>query len=82
MCAFIAPESHSQIIFGFPSSERGLAMKPQKPRDWTEEEIKVLIKLVHQKKSALMIAKELGRHLASVKRRALKMGFVLPRGRT
>jgi hypothetical protein len=58
-----------------------MAMELTKTRVWTEDEIKLLIELAHQKTSALAIAKKLGRHTASVRRRAHQLGLVLPAGR-
>ena len=39
-----------------------MTMKPTKPRVWTEDEIKLLMELAHLKKSAPIIAKQLGRY--------------------
>src|ERR1700740_810480 len=47
-----------------------MAMKPTKPRVWTEDETRLLMELAHLKKSAPVIAKQLGRYTASVRRRA------------
>lgn len=58
-----------------------MVMEPAKPRIWTEDETKLLIKLAHVKMSAPAIAKQLGRHTASVKRRAYQLGLLLPSGR-
>ncbi|GLR86844.1 hypothetical protein [Bradyrhizobium iriomotense] len=58
-----------------------MAMEPTKPRVWSEEEIKLLIELAHLKMSAPAIAKQLGRHIASVRRRAHQLGLLLPAGR-
>ena len=59
-----------------------MAIEPAKPRVWTEDEIKLLIELAHMKTSAPSIAKQLGRHTASVRRRAYQLGLILPaRGR-
>ena len=52
-------------------------MEYLKPRKWTEEETKLLIELAHRKKTVPTIARELGRHLASVKRRARELGLLL-----
>ena len=57
-----------------------MAMEPSKPRVWTEDEIKLLIELARLKTSAPSIAKQLGRHLASVRRRAYQLGLILPAG--
>jgi hypothetical protein len=56
-------------------------MQPAKPRKWADEETKLLIELAHRKESASAIARELGRHIASVKRRARELGLFLPPGR-
>src|SRR5262245_12651117 len=53
-------------------------MEPAKLRVWSEDEIKLLIELAHLKKSATAIAKQLGRHTASVRRRAHELGLLLP----
>ena len=57
-----------------------MATEPAKPRVWTEDEIKLLIELAQLKTSAPSIAKQLGRHTASVRRRAYQLGLVLPAG--
>jgi hypothetical protein len=57
-----------------------MAMEPSKPRVWTEDEIKLLIELAQLKTSAPSIAKQLGRHTASVRRRASQLGLILPAG--
>ena len=55
-------------------------MEHLKPCKWTEEETKLLIELAHRKETVPTIARELGRHLASVKRRARELGLpLLPR---
>ena len=56
------------------------AMEPAKTREWTEEETKLLIELAQRKERPAM-ARELGRHIASVRRRALELGLLLPQGR-
>jgi hypothetical protein len=58
-----------------------MAMKPTKPRVWTDDELKLLIELAYLKKSAPVIAKQLGRYTASVRRRARQLGFPLPPSR-
>ena len=55
-------------------------MEPAKPRKWADDETKLLIELAHRKESVPAIARELGRHIASVKRRAHELGLLLPRG--
>ena len=57
-----------------------MTMKPAKPRVLDEDEIKLLMELAHLKKSAPVIAKQLGRYTASVRRRARQLGFPLPPG--
>ena len=67
------------IDAGFdPRSEA--AMEPAKPRKWTEEETELLIALAQRKRVPAM-ARELGRHIASVRRRARELGLLLPQGR-
>jgi hypothetical protein len=56
-------------------------MEPTKTREWTDEEIKLLIKLAQRKERVPAMARELGRHIASVRRRARELGLLLPRGR-
>ena len=50
---------------------------PAKTRVWTEDEVKLLIELAQLKRSAPKIAKQLGRHTSSVRRRAYQLGLVL-----
>ena len=57
-----------------------MATEPAKPRVWTEDEIKLLIELAQLKTSAPLIAKQLGRHTASVRRCAYQLGLILPAG--
>jgi hypothetical protein len=64
----------------FDSPERAMATESAKPRVWAEDEVKLLIKLAQLKTSAPLIAKQLGRHTASVRRRAYQLGLVLPAG--
>ena len=56
-------------------------MEPAKPRKWTEEETKLLIELAQRKERVPAMARELGRHIASVRRRARELGLLLPQGR-
>jgi hypothetical protein len=58
-----------------------MSMKPTKPRAWTEDEVKLLIELAHLKVAVPEIAKRLGRYTASVKRRADRLGVLLPAGK-
>jgi hypothetical protein len=78
--AFIAPESQAQVIW-FSILGASPAMEPAKTRKWSEEESNLLIELAHRKERVPVIAKELGRHIASVKRRARELGLLLPQGR-
>ena len=55
-------------------------MEPAKPRQWTEEETKLLIELVQRKERVPAMAREIGRHIASVRRRAREIGLPLPPG--
>jgi hypothetical protein len=57
------------------------AMEHAKPRKWTEEETKLLLELAQRKEGVPAMAKELGRHIASVRRRARELGLLLPHGR-
>ena len=57
------------------------AMEPAKTREWTEEESKLLIELAQRKERVPAMARELGRHIASVRRRARELGLRLPPGR-
>ena len=57
-----------------------MATQSPKPRVWAEDEIKLLIELAQLKTSAPSIAKQLGRHTASVRRRAYQLGLMLPAG--
>ena len=56
-------------------------VEPAKPRKWTEEETKLLIELARRKERVPAMARELGRHIASVRRRARELGLRLPPGR-
>ena len=67
--------------FRFRSSEERTAMEPAKPRKWTEEETRLLIELARRKERVPAMARELGRHIASVRRRARELGLLLPLGR-
>jgi hypothetical protein len=78
--AFIAPESQSQLMQVSILGAR-TAMEPAKPRKWTEEETKLLIELAQRKERVPAMARELGRHIASVRRRARELGLLLPQGR-
>jgi hypothetical protein len=78
--AFIAPESQSQLMQVSILGARS-AMEPAKPRKWTEEETKLLVELVRRKERVPAMARELGRHIASVRRRARELGLLLPQGR-
>ena len=78
--AFIAPESQSQLI-QFSILGASTAMEPTKTREWTDEETKLLIELAQRKERVPAMARELGRHIASVRRRARELGLLLPQGR-
>jgi transposase-like protein len=56
-------------------------METAKTRKWTDEETKRLIELAHRKEGVAAIAKELGRHIASIRLRARQLGLLLPPGR-
>ena len=56
-------------------------MEPTKTREWTEEEIKLLIEFAQRKERVSAMARGLGRHIASVRRRARELGLLLPKGR-
>jgi hypothetical protein len=59
------------------------AMEPAaKTRKWTQEETKLLIELAQRKERVPAMARELGRHIASVRRRARELGLLLPQGRS
>jgi hypothetical protein len=45
-------------------------VEPAKTRIWTEEETKLLVELAQRKERIPAMARELGRHIASVKRPA------------
>jgi len=78
--AFIGPESQSQTDAGFDPWSKN-SMEPAKPRKWTEEETKLLIELAQRKERVPAMAREIGRHIASVRRRARELGLPLPPGR-
>ena len=78
--AFIAPESQSQLMLVSILGAR-TAMELAKPRKWTEEETKLLIALAQRKERVPAMARELRRHIASVRRRARELGLLLPQGR-
>jgi len=54
-------------------------MGPAKLRKWTEEETQLLIELAQRKERVPAMAREIGRHITSVRRREL--GLPLPPGR-
>ena len=56
-------------------------VEPTKPRKWTEEETNLLIALAQRKERVPAMARELRRHIASVRRRARELGLLLPQGR-
>jgi hypothetical protein len=55
--------------------------EPTKPRKWTDEETNLLIALAQRKERVPAMARELRRHIASVRRRARELGLLLPQGR-
>ena len=57
------------------------ALEPAKLRKWTEEETELLIELAQRKERVPAIAREIGRHIASVRRQARELGLPLPPGR-
>ncbi|MCK1741260.1 hypothetical protein IVA80_10365 [Bradyrhizobium sp. 139] len=52
-------------------------MRNHKPKQWTEDEVQTLIKMINAASTAIEIAAELGRYIASVKRVAGDMGLLL-----
>ena len=46
-----------------------------------KEETKLLIELAQRRQRVPVMARELGRHIASVRRRALELGLLPPQGR-
>ena len=50
-------------------------MDSAKPRKWTEEETKLLIELAQRKEGMPAMATELGRHVASVRRRGPEWAY-------
>jgi hypothetical protein len=50
-----------------------------KPTDWSEKEISQLIEMAGQKTSVREIAKLLGRHVGSVRRKACALGLIVGR---
>ena len=56
-------------------------MERAKPREWTDDETKLLVELAQRKERVPAMARELGRHIASVRRRARELGLLLPQGR-
>ncbi|MGY4509042.1 hypothetical protein ACVIN2_002496 [Bradyrhizobium sp. USDA 3650] len=52
-------------------------VRNHKPKQWTKGEVQMLIKMVNVGSTAGEIATELGRYIASVKRVARDMGFLL-----
>jgi hypothetical protein len=52
-------------------------MRDQKPKDWTDKELKRLVQLANEGTSSVAIAKELGRYVASIKRKARSLGLLL-----
>ena len=52
-------------------------MKIDKPKEWSEQEVQLLIKLAGERAHISQIAKELGRYVSSVKRIASSLGILL-----
>ncbi|MGY8661305.1 hypothetical protein Q3C01_02900 [Bradyrhizobium sp. UFLA05-109] len=52
-------------------------MKTPKPKQWTELEVRQLVKLARRGVGASKIAAELGRHAGSVRRMARTVGILL-----
>ncbi|MCP3459156.1 MULTISPECIES: helix-turn-helix domain-containing protein [unclassified Bradyrhizobium] len=52
-------------------------MKTPKPKQWTEQEVRRLVRLARQGVGASKIAAELGRHAGSVRRMARTVGILL-----
>jgi len=52
-------------------------MKIEKPKEWSEEEVQLLLRLASENAHIAQIAKELGRYVSSVKRVATGLGLVL-----
>jgi hypothetical protein len=52
-------------------------MKMPKPKEWTEAEVRRLIKLARDGAGVSRIAVELGRHAGSVRRMARSIGMLL-----
>lgn len=52
-------------------------MKIDKPKEWSEQEVQLLIKRANEHAPISEIAKELGRYVSSVKRVAGNLGILL-----
>ncbi|MGY4502075.1 hypothetical protein ACVWYH_006032 [Bradyrhizobium sp. GM24.11] len=52
-------------------------MRNHQPKQWTEHEVQTLIKIINAGSTAVEIATELGRYIASAKRVAGDMGLLL-----
>ena len=52
-------------------------MKPLRPKQWSESELRRLRLFAKNKASADIVAKSLGRHVGSVKTKAREMGLIL-----
>jgi transposase len=52
-------------------------MKTPKPKQWAEQEIRLLIKLARRGAGTSEIAAELGRHAGSVRRMARSLGLLV-----
>jgi hypothetical protein len=52
-------------------------MRPSRPKQWTEAEVRFLKTLARRKIRAEEIARELGRHVGSVKKKARELRLLL-----
>ena len=61
---------------GYPLVELGLRTRGETMRPWTEAETRLLRARIRKKVSAEEIAKTLGRHVGSVKKKARELGLI------
>jgi hypothetical protein len=54
-------------------------MKSLRPREWSKQEAQRLTALARQKTCAGDIARELDRHVTSVRKKARELGLLLPK---
>lgn len=52
-------------------------MKVPKPKEWTDKEVRILVRMARKGAGASKIAAELGRHAGSVRRMARTKGLLL-----